>query len=725
MLIILLFIVKMYLIQTQNYVWDLKDVLGIGATGQVYKGNHNLTGDLVAVKTFNRTSKCRPLDVQMREFEVLKKVNHENIVKLLSIETTLNTNNKVIITELCSGGSLQNVLSDPKNTYGLIQSEFILVLKDLTAGLKYLRDNNIVHRDLKPGNIMKYISDDNQTIYKLADFGAARELENNNESFFSICGTDEYLHPAVFERAHIDPTNIDNKFTANYDLWSIGVTLYHIATGQLPFRPFGGRRNPKQMQILTSQKENDFISAVQYQENGPIVYSKELPKHCLLGDNFKKILTPLLRELLQAKPERMLTLEQYFEKVDSILNLKQFNIFLMNRLTLIDIFLQPNNRFEDLLLAIKAETNVQPENQILLYRNNYLVTKVGVNTEYKDYPNINAENPIFCYSADNNNVQIPEELDLPEFPNFSTNLSVENDAKTAHVTCSFAHLIQRKIGKYTTANVLLNSGVEQLIETYKYSLTNLIRKINNFETLLTTVIGLLERDTNNDSINDELEILIKKCKLLKSEFENVTKPAEILFNKNVNENLLSEEWKKTIENCKNWPLQYRSNQRANTLFEGLLNSWKKLIQDKEKESLTYEEAQFNSLEKNKINENVKRLKLLLNDNVEPAVKQMYNYFADWYKKAQVVYVQLQILNKDFMDINNKYREIYDNLYEMKINKKNEDNQSFNNQNQKKELLGILVDWSKIQNDTRNTLKEHNELNLELKKIQENFQHIFN
>ena len=59
--------------------------------------------------------------------------------------------------ELCTGGSLFNLLDDPENSYGLDEDEFLLVLSHLSAGMNHLRDNNLVHRDLKPGNIMKFI----------------------------------------------------------------------------------------------------------------------------------------------------------------------------------------------------------------------------------------------------------------------------------------------------------------------------------------------------------------------------------------------------------------------------------------------------------------------------------------------------------------------------------------------------------------------------------------
>lgn len=60
------------------------------------------------------------------------------------------------------------------------------------AGMNHLRENGIVHRDIKPGNIMRLLGEEGQSIYKLTDFGAARELDDD-EKFISVYGTEEYL----------------------------------------------------------------------------------------------------------------------------------------------------------------------------------------------------------------------------------------------------------------------------------------------------------------------------------------------------------------------------------------------------------------------------------------------------------------------------------------------------------------------------------------------------
>lgn len=234
-------------------------------------------------------------------------------------------NVQVIVMELCTGGSLFNLLDDPENAYGLPAQEFRLVLEHLTGGMKHLRDNNLVHRDLKPGNIMKFISEDGQTIYKLTDFGAARELEDN-QPFMSLYGTEEYLHPDMYgmfgSRRHKFVHHLTNEiffiteravlrksvsktFTANVDLWSIGVTLFHVATGNLPFRPYGGRKNKETMHLITTKKASGVISGSQTSENGPIEWSRKLPAHCQLSNGLKQLVTPLLAGLLEESQTRM------------------------------------------------------------------------------------------------------------------------------------------------------------------------------------------------------------------------------------------------------------------------------------------------------------------------------------------------------------------------------------------------------------------------------------
>lgn len=416
---------------SENYVWCTTSVLGKGATGAVFQGVNKNNGEPVAVKTFNQLSHMRPHDVQMREFEVLKKVKHENIVKLLAIEEEQEGRGKVIVMELCTGGSLFNILDDPENTYGLQEHEFLLVLEHLTAGMKHLRDNNLVHRDLKPGNIMKYINEDGTTTYKLTDFGAARELQEE-EQFVSLYGTEEYLHPDMYERAVLRKP-VGKSFGATVDLWSIGVTLYHVATGQLPFRPYGGRRNKETMFYITTKKASGVIAGTQTTENGPIDWARDLPSHCQLSVGLRKLVTPLLAGLLEVDPHRIWTFEKFFSEVQITTSTTAVHVFHVNKAASIKVFLKPDEKYEHLQTYICEQTSVVAESQILLYKDQLMQTVIDDNTLGKEYPETTAEEPLILFNKNNNNVSMAPEPDVPKFPVFPNIVSVENDASQAKV----------------------------------------------------------------------------------------------------------------------------------------------------------------------------------------------------------------------------------------------------------------------------------------------------
>uniref|UniRef100_A0A8C1V7I0 TANK-binding kinase 1 n=1 Tax=Cyprinus carpio TaxID=7962 RepID=A0A8C1V7I0_CYPCA len=289
---------------TSNYLWMMSDLLGQGATANVYRGRHKKTGDLYAVKVFNNLSFLRPLDVQMREFEVLKKLNHKNIVKLFAVEEESNTRHKVLVMEYCPCGSLYTVLEEPTNAYGLPEDEFLIVLQDVVAGMNHLREYGIVHRDIKPGNIMRVIGEDGRSVYKLTDFGAARELEDD-EQFVSLYGTEEYLHPDMYERAVLRKDH-QKKYGATVDLWSIGVTFYHAATGCLPFKPFEGpRKNKEVIKIL-------FIN--------PHMKFNMMPISCSLSKGLQSLLTPVLANILEADQEKCWGFDQFFAETSDILH---------------------------------------------------------------------------------------------------------------------------------------------------------------------------------------------------------------------------------------------------------------------------------------------------------------------------------------------------------------------------------------------------------------------
>ena len=534
----------------------------------------------------------------MREFEVLRKVKHDNIVKLLAIEDDQEGRGKVIVMELCTGGSLFNILDDPENTYGLPQVEFLLVLEHLTAGMKHLRDNNLVHRDLKPGNIMKFVSDEGLTIYKLTDFGAARELEENQQ-FMSLYGTEEYLHPDMYERAVLRKS-INRSFTANVDLWSIGVTLYHVATGNLPFRPFGGRKNKETMHHITTKKLPGVIAGTQTAESGPIEWSRNLPDHCQLSAGLKLLVTPLLAGLLEENQKRMWSFERFFWEVQNILNKKVLFLFYMNRASSVEIFMDPDEPLFHFKEHVNLQTDVNADNQLLLYEEEHLEERVGANTAVRGYPETSIFNPIMLFSIENNNVSLPKELELPKFPSFPTGVSVENDASLAKVACSVGHECKRRVENYSKMDKLIQKGIERLIGMLKVTLNKLLDKSKNLEDVSSVVHELSETldllSSSNEMFHDETKQIGLELSNSKAEFTKVSEPIQQLYNRFWTEDQLTREWKTSSREIKS-PSNNYSNEKAKHLVERLRDSWQHLLRDRATRSLTYNDEQFHALEK--------------------------------------------------------------------------------------------------------------------------------
>ncbi|KAK7072288.1 hypothetical protein SK128_028032 [Halocaridina rubra] len=647
-----------------NYVWCTTSVLGKGATGAVFQGVNRHTGEPVAVKTFNQLSHMRPHEVQMREFEVLKKVNQENIVKLLAIEEEQEGRGKVIVMELCTGGSLFNILDDPENSHGLEEGEFILVLSHLAAGMKHLRDNNLVHRDLKPGNIMKFIDVDGSTIYKLTDFGAARELQDDQQ-FMSLYGTEEYLHPDMYERAVLRKP-VGKTFGARVDLWSIGVTLYHVATGQLPFRPYGGRRNKETMHHITTEKEPGVISGVQTSENGPIEWCTELPETCQLSLGLRKLVTPLLAGLLEVDPQRMWNFERFFQEVTVILSRKVAHIFFVNRVQPLTVYMDPEHRYEELQYLICEQTDMNPTNQLILYDNKHLLDLVIPDQLASSYPSTTYRTPFVLFSKQDDDIT----LTLPETPavkfsSFPALVSVEHDAAVGKSMCSVGHAIKRKIDYFSKCVHLIEYSVLMFIEVMIQELTKLQNRMGHVQSLssavsdrfsqlvanhrrflmLTQMCGGYQEATTQP-LRERLEDLVNNKvdaeKSVRESLNNIVPVVNQLYERVVSGRQLSRQWQQGGGDV---AAVERAPNKASTYVNKLRESWQHLLRDRAARTLTFNDEQFHLLEKMKMKETAKSLEALL-AFVTATLHHTTDNLADWCKVAKVQRVQAEIEEAD-------------------------------------------------------------------------------
>uniref|UniRef100_A0A8K9Y4J4 TANK-binding kinase 1 n=1 Tax=Oncorhynchus mykiss TaxID=8022 RepID=A0A8K9Y4J4_ONCMY len=372
----------------------------------------------------------------MREFEVLKKLNHKNIVKLFAVEEESNTRHKVLVMEYCPCGSLYTVLEESSNAYGLPEDEFLIVLQDVVAGMNHLREYGIVHRDIKPGNIMRVIGEDGRSVYKLTDFGAARELDDD-EQFVSLYGTEEYLHPDMYERAVLRKEH-QKKYGATVDLWSIGVTFFHAATGSLPFRPFEGpRRNKEVMYKIITEKPSGTVSGQQKFENGKIEWSTEMPVSCNLSKGLQSLLTPVLANILEADQEKCWGFDQFFAETSDILHRTVVLVFSLQQATLHYIYIHQYNTatlFQELL---SRRCSIPVHNQELLYEGRRL--QLEPNRQAQTFPRTSRDNPIMLLSRESV-ATVGLIFEDPSPPKVQPRYDLDLDASYAKVTIYYARL---------------------------------------------------------------------------------------------------------------------------------------------------------------------------------------------------------------------------------------------------------------------------------------------
>ncbi|XP_053249332.1 inhibitor of nuclear factor kappa-B kinase subunit epsilon isoform X1 [Podarcis raffonei] len=459
---------------TLNYLWKTDDVLGQGATASVYKARNKKSGELVAVKVFNNASYMRPQEVQIREFEVLRKLNHQNIVKLFAVEEIESCKQKVLVMEYCSGGSLLSLLEDPENAFGLSESEFLIVLHCVVAGMNHLRQNGVVHRDIKPGNIMRLVGDDNQNIYKLTDFGAARELDDD-EKFESVYGTEEYLHPDMYKRAVLKKPQ-QKAYGVTVDLWSIGVTFYHAATGSLPFIPFGGpRRNKEIMYKITTEKPTGAIAGTQEQESGAIMWTYELPITCRLSVGLKRQLVPILASILEANQEECWGFDQFFAETNDILHRKIIHVFSLSQATMHKIYIHSYNTVPIFLEDVFRQTNIPPHHQEYFFEG--YSYELEPNLQAHRFPKTTETCPLIMLSTElRDPVMLRYRDPALEFPKFPPKVDVVADCSTAKGVLTATHQTLRISQSFLQCQELMLRGLYWVSETLKLECLRILEK---------------------------------------------------------------------------------------------------------------------------------------------------------------------------------------------------------------------------------------------------------
>ncbi|NXX77901.1 TSSK6 kinase, partial [Urocolius indicus] len=247
--------------------YRLGETLGEGSFSKVKAATSNKYKGLLAIKVIDQKQMSAGTVQKFlpREISIMRKIRHPNIVHIFDIIEICNR--KLYIVMEAADTDLQNVLYEMGWLPCIPEARDIFV--QIARAVQYLHEHNVVHRDLKCENVL--LTADGRRA-KVSDFGFCKEIHGSSDLSRTFCGSAAYAAPEVLMNIPYGPKKSD--------MWSLGVILYVMVTGSLPF----GNTNPR--------------GIVQRQKNG-LVFSETLPP---LPVPCKALITQLLQFSPASRP---------------------------------------------------------------------------------------------------------------------------------------------------------------------------------------------------------------------------------------------------------------------------------------------------------------------------------------------------------------------------------------------------------------------------------------
>ncbi|KAK9400008.1 NUAK family SNF1-like kinase 1 [Crotalus adamanteus] len=252
--------------------YELQETLGKGTYGKVKRAIERFSGRMVAIKSIRKDKIKDEQDMIhiRREIEIMSSLSHPHIITIY--EVFENKDKIVIIMEYASKGELYDYISERRR---LNERETRHFFRQIVSAVHYCHKNGVVHRDLKLENILL---DDNCNI-KIADFGLSN-LYQKDKFLQTFCGSPLYASPEIVNGRPYRGPEVDS--------WALGVLLYTLVYGTMPFDGFDHKNLIRQ------------ISSGEYRE--PTQPSDA---------------RGLIRWMLMVNPERRATIEDIANHCDS------------------------------------------------------------------------------------------------------------------------------------------------------------------------------------------------------------------------------------------------------------------------------------------------------------------------------------------------------------------------------------------------------------------------
>ena len=378
--------------------YKILDHLGTGGMATVWLGYDTILDRQVAIKTFKIDANDEDAVKRFnREAKAVTSLSHPNIVSIYDVENEGEF--YYLILEYVKGMTLKDYMI--KNP--LIPIETIVhIAKQIASGLSHAHQNGIIHRDIKPQNILM---NDNLTC-KITDFGIARAygdttLTQTNQ----MLGTVYYLSP---EQAR------GNVATAQSDIYSLGILIFEMITGQIPFK------GESAVAIALKHLQEELPDIDKYRENVP--------------QSVKNI---VLKATMKNPNERYISSKELFEDLSTVLNPERLY---ENKYTGFKIPAQPANNYNETQYIDNSSNN-----------NQY---------DYADYNNEDDEY-YYDYNQDNrNNNGRYQQNNKPKnnYNNVSKRDEKEETSKAKHIFLAIVAIITIVVGTFFIYNYVIGSN---------------------------------------------------------------------------------------------------------------------------------------------------------------------------------------------------------------------------------------------------------------------------
>ena len=378
--------------------YKILDHLGTGGMATVWLGYDTILDRQVAIKTFKIDANDEDAVKRFnREAKAVTSLSHPNIVSIYDVENEGEF--YYLILEYVKGMTLKDyMIKNPR-----IPIETIVhIAKQIASGLSHAHQNGIIHRDIKPQNILM---NDNLTC-KITDFGIARAygdttLTQTNQ----MLGTVYYLSP---EQAR------GNVATAQSDIYSLGILIFEMITGQIPFK------GESAVAIALKHLQEELPDIDKYRENVP--------------QSVKNI---VLKATMKNPNERYISSKELFEDLSTVLNTERLY---ENKYTGFKIPAQPANNYNETQYIDNSSNN-----------NQY---------DYADYNNEDDEY-YYDYNQDNrNNNGRYQQNNKPKnnYNNVSKRDEKEETSKAKHIFLAIVAIITIVVGTFFIYNYVIGSN---------------------------------------------------------------------------------------------------------------------------------------------------------------------------------------------------------------------------------------------------------------------------